>query len=82
MMGSVKAFLVVCAIAGAPLAIGTSCGPQRAFCPNPDDPMHGLENNCIPNNDAAAVTGNGGAGGAACTMTIFICNSQPHCGPC
>jgi hypothetical protein len=81
MMGSVKAFLVLCALAGAALAIATSCGPQRSFCPNPDDPMHGMDNNCIPNNDAAAIGGNGGTG-STCTMTMYICNGQPHCGPC
>jgi len=33
------------------------------------------------NSDASALGGNGGTG-PACTMTIFICNGQPHCGPC
>jgi hypothetical protein len=72
----VKAFLVVCALAGAALAIATSCGPERCF--NPNNPP---EFNCIVNSDAGAIGGNGGTG-PACTMTIFICNGQPHCGPC
>jgi hypothetical protein len=75
-MGIVKAFLVVCALAGAALAVATSCGPERPFCPN-----NPPEFNCINNSDAGSI-GGGGAGGSSCTMTIFICNGQSHCGPC
>jgi hypothetical protein len=75
-MGIVKALLVVSALALAALGIASSCGPERPFCPN-----NPPEFNCINNSDASALGGNGGTG-PACTMTIFICNGQPHCGPC
>jgi hypothetical protein len=75
-MGIVKPILVVCALVLATLGIVSSCGPERPFCPN-----NPPEFNCINNSDASSI-GGGGAGGAACTMTIFICNGQPTCGPC
>jgi hypothetical protein len=62
----VKALLVICAVVGLALGIGASCGPQRPYCPNPDDPTHGPDNNCITNSEAGAVGGNGGGGGSRC----------------
>jgi hypothetical protein len=72
----VKAFLIVCALAGVALGVASSCGPQQSFCPN-NPPVY----NCINNSEAGAIGGMGG-NGSACEDTIFICNGVAHCGSC
>jgi hypothetical protein len=93
-MGGVKALFAACALVGLALGIGASCGPERAFCPDPNSPFHGQDNTCINNSEAGSIGGNGGAGASrcpdggsiqinpdnSCTCSVFAGTSYP-CGP-
>jgi hypothetical protein len=57
----VKAFLIVCALAGVALGVASSCGPQQSFCPN-NPPVY----NCINNSEAGSAGGAGGMGPDPC----------------